>query len=63
MTLRNTIKKILKEDTKQNRRYDKFAYNVIKYAHDNIRNYFIDIRFKEAFDCNKMNDTYLSFQK
>ncbi len=42
MTLRNTIKKILKEDTKQNRRYDKFAYNVIKYAHDNIRNYYIE---------------------
>ncbi len=49
MTLRNTIKKILKEDTKQNRRYDKFAYNVIKYAHDNIRNNYRDRGNEDKF--------------
>ena len=40
MTLRNTIKKILLENNSVNKRYDKFAYNVIKYAYDNIRNYY-----------------------
>lgn len=52
MELRNTIKKILKENSRYNRftdntnklnsRYDKFAYNVIKYAYDNIRNNYRD---------------------
>ena len=58
MTLRNTIKKILKENSrydrftyniKLNSRYDKFAYNVIKYAHDNIRNYYIERDNKDKF--------------
>ena len=58
MTLRNTIKKILKENSrydrfthniKLNSRYDKFAYNVIKYAHDNIRNYYIERDNEDKF--------------
>tara|TARA_R110000868_G_scaffold98_2_gene1017 strand:+ start:768 stop:1565 length:798 start_codon:yes stop_codon:yes gene_type:complete len=35
MSTRTTIKKILLEN---NKRYNKFAYNVIRYAYDNIRN-------------------------
>ena len=34
MSIRTTIKKILLEN---NKRYNKFAYNVIKYAYNNIR--------------------------
>ena len=35
MSMRTTIKKILLEN---NKRYNKFAYNVIRYAYDNITN-------------------------
>ena len=35
MSMRTTIKKILLEN---NKRYNRFAYNVIRYAYDNIIN-------------------------
>ena len=67
MTLRNTIKKILKENSrydrftyniKLNSRYDKFAYNVIKYAHDNIRN-----NYRERGNEGKFKSTIGSVEK
>jgi hypothetical protein len=57
MTLRNTIKKILLENNSVNKRYDKFAYNVIKYAYDNIRNY-----YKERGSENKFKPKFGSIE-